>query len=201
MLDLLRRNTAPPPSRILRPGVRTLPERVERYPVPGAGSVVVEVKAGDAAAAHRRRGRPGLRSAVLRGWWRFRRRRARHRADGTGEGLKAILSRNGGGRRAHAWRTSPPRHRPRQGRSAGLFGAESRPGSHAELKVARDGLLIVAAPGAEMAPDAQDTATDIELRITRAHRPRASSSTSCPSRWPTPSTTSASRPPRPRPIW
>jgi uncharacterized protein YcgI (DUF1989 family) len=47
MLDLLRRNTPPPASRILRPGVRTLPERVERYPVPGAGSVVVEVKAGD----------------------------------------------------------------------------------------------------------------------------------------------------------
>ena len=47
-IDHLRRNTAPRPSRILRPGIRTLPERVERYPVPGAGTVVVEVKAGDA---------------------------------------------------------------------------------------------------------------------------------------------------------
>ena len=47
MLNLLHRNTAPLVSRILRPGDRALPDRMERYPVPGAGSVVVEVAAGD----------------------------------------------------------------------------------------------------------------------------------------------------------
>ena len=39
MLDLLRRNTAPAASRILRPGVRAVAERVGRYPVPGAGLI------------------------------------------------------------------------------------------------------------------------------------------------------------------
>ncbi len=49
-----------------------------------------------------------------------------------------------------------------------LFGEGSRAGASAEFKVSRDGVLIVAAPGAAMAPGNQDTATDIELRITRS---------------------------------
>ena len=49
-----------------------------------------------------------------------------------------------------------------------LFGEGSRPGATAEFKVSRDGVLIVAAPGAAMSPENQDTATDIELRITRS---------------------------------
>ncbi len=49
-----------------------------------------------------------------------------------------------------------------------LFGEDSRAGASAAFKVSRDGVLIVAAPGAAMAPENQDTATDIELRITRS---------------------------------
>ena len=40
-------STAPQPSLIYRPGIRTLPPGVERYHVSGAGSTVVPVKAGD----------------------------------------------------------------------------------------------------------------------------------------------------------
>ena len=92
-------------------------------------------------------------------------------ADGAGEGLKAILSRNG----ESAARTLGALRRRGidlgKARSTGLFGVHSSAGSNTELKVARDGILIVVVPGADMSPEAQDTATDIELRITRAAPP------------------------------
>ena len=171
MLDLLRRNTPPPASRILRPGVRTLPERVERYPVPGAGSVVIEVKAGDALRLTDVEGGQPCEVLFCGADGAFDAGALGVKADGSGEGLKAILSRNGEG----AARTLGALRRRGidlgSARSARLFGAESKAGSSAELKASRDGILIVAAPGAEMSPEAQDTATGIELRITRAAPP------------------------------
>jgi aminomethyltransferase len=57
---------------------------------------------------------------------------------------------------------------PALARAIHLFGGQSPAGSSARLTVARDGLLIVAAPGGSMEPHAQDTATAIELSINRA---------------------------------
>jgi aminomethyltransferase len=171
MLDLLRRNTPPPPSRILRPGVRTLPERVERYPVPGAGSVVVEVKAGDMLRLTDVEGGQACEVLFCGPDGAFDVAALGTKPDGTGEGLKSLLSR---GSESVARTLGALRRRGIDlagARSAGLFGRESRAGSNAELKVARDGILIVAVPGADMSPEAQDTATDIELRITRAAPP------------------------------
>ena len=42
-----QRLSAPAPSRILRPGIRQLPQGVQRHVVRGGGSLVVEVFAGD----------------------------------------------------------------------------------------------------------------------------------------------------------
>ena len=171
MLDLLRRNTPPPASRILRPGVRTLPERVERYPVPGAGSVVVEVKAGDVLRLTDIEGGQACEVLFCGPDGAFDAAALGTKPDGTGEGLKFVLSRSGEG----VARTLGALRRRgidvAKARSAGLFGSQSPAGSSAELKVARDGILIVAVPGADMSPEAQDTATDIELRITRAAPP------------------------------
>ena len=167
-LDLQRRNTAPAASRILRPGVRTLPERVERYPVPGAGSVVVEVKAGDMLRLTDVEGGQACEVLFCGADGTFDATALGAKADGTGEGLKAILGRNGEG----AARTVGALRRRgidlAKASSVGLFGKESRVGNSAELNVARDGLLIVAAPAGQMSPEEQDTATTIELRITRA---------------------------------
>ena len=91
MLDLLRRNTAPPASRILRPGVRTLPERVERYPVPGAGSVVVEVRAGDQLRLTDVEGGQACEVLFCGADGKFDASALGANADGAGEGLKAIL--------------------------------------------------------------------------------------------------------------
>lgn len=90
------------------------------------------------------------------------------RADRPGEGLKAMLARSSEGARRTLAALRRRNIDPGQARAVGLFGAESRAGSTAAFTVAREGVLIVAAPGGAMRPEAHDTATDIELLITRA---------------------------------
>ena len=173
MLNLLHRNTAPLASRILRPGDRVLPERVERYPVPGAGSVVVEVSAGDRVDLKDTEGGQLCELFFCDASGRFDPEALGQKGDGAGEGLKAMLAGNGEG----ALRTLSALRRRNidlgAARAIRLFGAESRAGASASFVAARPGLLIVAAPGTDMSPEAQDTATDIELRIARAAAPGA----------------------------
>ena len=82
------------------------------------------------------------------------------KGDGTGEGLKAMLAGNGEGAAAPgppsgaAASISARRAVPR------LFGASSPAGSTASSPHSRDGVLIVAVPGSDMSPEAQDTATE-----------------------------------------
>ena len=52
--------------------------------------------------------------------------------------------------------------------TTGHFGPESRAGECAQFTVSRNGTLVVSAPGVAMDLSKQNTATDIELRITRA---------------------------------
>ncbi|MBI3674294.1 MAG: DUF1989 domain-containing protein, partial [Rhizobiales bacterium] len=90
------------------------------------------------------------------------------KADGPADGLLSMLALN----REGAARTLAGLRRRnidvRQARAIRLFGPSSRAGGTASFKVSEDGILIVAAPGADMAPDSQETATEIELRLTRA---------------------------------
>ena len=171
MLNLLHRNTAPMVSRILRPGDRVLPDRVERYPVPGAGSVVVEISAGDRIDVKDTEGGQLAELFFCDAAGRFDPEALGQKGDGAGEGLKAMLSGTGEG----ATRTLSALRRRNidlgAARAIRLFGAESRAGASASFVAARGGVLIVAAPGADMSPEAQDTATGLELRITRSSGP------------------------------
>ena len=159
---------APPASRILRPGVRMLAPDVERYPVPGAGSVVVAVGAGDQLLLTDTEGGQPCELLFCDMSGRFDLAAVGAAGDSDAAGLKAMLAGTGEG----AVRTLSALRRRNidlgQARATRLFGAQSPAGSTASLSVARDGLLTVAAPGADMSPEAQDTATGIELRITRA---------------------------------
>ena len=169
MLNLLHRNTAPPASRILRPGVRTLPPRMERYPVAGNGSVVVEIRTGDMVAITDVEGGQAGEVAFCDASGVFDAAALGAVADGAGDGLKAMLA----GKSESAARTLSALRRRNidlgKARVVRLFGAGSRrAGNGAAFTAGRDGILIVAAPGGEMSPDAQDTSTGLELRLTRA---------------------------------
>ncbi|MFN4141082.1 DUF1989 domain-containing protein [Aestuariivirga sp.] len=167
MSDILTR-VPPRASTILRPGLRALPPRVERYPVPGAGSVVVDVKAGDSLTLADIEGGQPCEVLFCDGSGRFDPAALGAVADSHAEGLKAMLAGNGEG----AARTVSALRRRNidigSARAIGLFGLASPARNTVHFTVSRDGLLIVAAPGSDMAPDGQDTATGIELRITRA---------------------------------
>ncbi len=167
MQILRQRNMPPAPSRILRPGVRSLMPNVERHVVPGGGSVVVELKAGDSITLTDIEGGQTCEVCFAGSEGAFDLSGLGTRADGKAAGLKSML----GSRREDAIRTVSALRRRNidlaKAESLTLFGASGSPRSSANFSAMRDGLLIVAAPGPDMSPESQDTTTDIELRITR----------------------------------
>ena len=158
---------APAASRILRPGVRNLAPNVERHVVPGGGSVVVELKAGDTITLTDIEGGQACEVCFADTRGMFDMAGLGARADGKAMGLKSMLE----SPREDARRTLSALRRRNmdlgRAESLTLFGASGSPRSLATFNAARDGVLIVAAPGSDMSPDSQDTATEIELRITR----------------------------------
>jgi aminomethyltransferase len=160
---------APRASRILRPGERALPPNVERFPVKGRGSIVVDVKAGDQILLTDSEGGQIAELAFCDSNGRVDLASVGLTAESAGESLKAMLvGDNDGAKRARAGLSR--RHIDLATlRTARIFGAESAAGNRVELKAVQDGVLIVAAPGADMPPEANSTATDVELRILRAN--------------------------------
>ncbi|HEY0213952.1 MAG TPA: DUF1989 domain-containing protein [Paenirhodobacter sp.] len=162
--DILFRAGPPRPTRARRAAAFGLGPAEERYAVPGAGAIVVEIAAGDRVTVSNDEGgqRCELLAALpdgriecgLLGW----------QADTPADGLRALLPGLARLRLSLALRGIDV-----TGASAiGLFGTGSRAGEAAGFTAQGKGWLIVAAPGAAMLPDAQDTATPLTLRIIRA---------------------------------
>ncbi|AHG49679.1 aminomethyltransferase (plasmid) [Rhizobium leguminosarum bv. trifolii CB782] len=156
------------PSLVHYPGIPTLPEGAERYRVKGGGSVVVRVEAGDRVSVIDSEGGQVCEISFLDEKGRFQAAGLGTAFSNSAEGLKAILQAED--ESAARTRTALQR-RGADLAAAGalrLFGTESTPGSQADFTVSMKGLLIVAAPAAAMSPEAQDTATPIEVRIKRS---------------------------------
>ena len=159
---------APRPSTILRPGIPSLGAGVERYRVKGNGSTIIKVVAGDRFSVRDLEGCQPCEVSFVDSSGQFNAAGIGHPFSNDASGLKSIL-------------TSPDPSAARtvaalsrrgvdlgQAAALRLFGGLSLPGTSAEFAVALDGLLIVAAPGNIMMPGDQDTATTIELMVTRA---------------------------------
>jgi aminomethyltransferase len=91
-------------------------------------------------------------------------------ADSEGSGLKAMLALDT--ESAGRSRTALKRHGVdlAKAKTLRLFGVDSVQGASQDFLVTMDGMLIVAAPGPDMEPDAHNTVTDIGLRISRASK-------------------------------
>ncbi|MHC2568311.1 DUF1989 domain-containing protein [Rhizobium leguminosarum] len=156
------------PSLVHYPGIPTLPEGTERYRAKGGGSVVVRVEPGDRVSVIDSEGGQVCEISFLDEKGRFLATGLGTTFSNSAEGLKAILQAED----ESAARTRAALQR----RGADLavagalsiFGAGSTLGSRAEFTVSMKGLLIVAAPASAMSPEAQDTATPIEIRIKRS---------------------------------
>ncbi|MDC7746936.1 DUF1989 domain-containing protein [Rhizobium binxianense] len=150
------------------PGIPTLPEGTERYRAKGGGSVVVRVAAGDRVSVVDSEGGQVCEISFLDGKGRFLAAGLGAAFSNSAEGLKAILQTED----ESAARTRAALQRRGADLAAvgalRLFGTGSTPGSQADFTISMKGLLIVAAPAAAMSPEAQDTATPIEVRIKRS---------------------------------
>jgi aminomethyltransferase len=171
---------APPASVVLDRSGRALPIGTERYVVPGAGSVAVQVSAGDMVRVSDIEGCQPC-ELVFAG--------ADGRVDPLGlgvpsmtraEGLLALLAETG--ESARRTRSALARRSIDLASAHGLrvFGEASPAGASAHFTIARDGFLIVAAPGGVMDAGRQDTATEIELLITRRVQPGAAEAVRLP---------------------
>ena len=155
-------------SGVITPGLPILPHGTERHPVPGGGSRALKIERGDEVSVLDREGLQlaemvffapdGSSDAGMMG----------ARGGGTAAGLKAALSSDVSG--AKVLRALEVAGFD-LGRADGFqaLGNGSRPGEMATYYAACDGLLIVAAPGGPMSPDAQDAPGEIIVYVRRAN--------------------------------
>ena len=173
--DLAAAVTAKPPtpSRVLMPGTLVLPNDTERYWIEGAGSVIVEVEAGDRVTLI---DKEGLQPCELAGFDPSGRASGAlfdHPNGSQCMGLQAILARDE--ESAIRARRSLQRRKIDLSKLTGitLFGGQSTPGQSAELTMQANGTLVICAPGEPMDAELQNTATPIEIFIkrTRVRKP------------------------------
>ena len=159
----------PRPSRILTPTGFARQSGRERHVVPGGAAVLVEVGQGDQVSVTNDEGaqvcelvaagRDGVIDAGILGV----------AANAAAEGLRAMLLADlaGMGR----LRQGLARRRIDLGRAGAvrLFDLTTKARASQAFTVTRDGWLVVAAPGAAMRPEAQDTTSPLTVIISRAN--------------------------------
>ena len=158
----------PRPSLIMRPGMPALAPDEERYVVPGGGTIAVEIHAGDRMRVIDVEGMQPCEVVAVDATGAIDPDILGARGDGDAAGLKQILSADDEGVRSVRSGLKRRGVDLATARAVTLFGGESRAGNAVEFTVSRDGLLIVAAPGAPMEAGAQDTATPIRVHIWRS---------------------------------
>ena len=148
-------------SAIVRPGALGLAQGEERYTAPGGGAITVSIRSGDRVRIVDVEGMQRCELVAADKFGSIDPGILAARGDGQASGLKQVLS--GDSESAQMVRAGLARRGIdlARARSINLFGADSAPGSSAEFIAARDGILIVAAPGAAMDVAAQDTPTPI----------------------------------------
>ncbi|RMF40885.1 MAG: DUF1989 domain-containing protein [Alphaproteobacteria bacterium] len=153
---------------VIAPGLPILPPGVERHPVPGGGSRAVAVFRGDEISLLNREGGQVAELVHFAPDRSSDAGRMGARGRGRPDGIIATLS-NGSPSGARVFKAL---ERAGFDIAAGdaftAFDAGSRAGDTASFTCECDGLLIVAAPGGPMAPDAQDAPTEIVLYVRRA---------------------------------
>ena len=173
MLPQYPARSAPLASQYRWPGLRHSVPQTEHYRVGGGGLVVLAVSAGDQVVVTDLEGGQPCEIAFGDEAGRFDLAGIDCQADGCGEGIKALLAAAADTSVQRTLAALSQRHfNLRELVTLRLFGAASSARCRAEFKVTRAGLIVVAAPGAAMSPENQDTATDLQLQIMRAHRVR-----------------------------
>lgn len=165
---------------VIKPGLPILPRGVERHPIPGGGSRAVPMFKGDEIIVLDREGlQPG--ELVLFAPDGSSDAGMLHGAGiGRPEGIIASLA-NGSRSGAKILRAlDAAGFDLGRGDAVRVFAEGSAPGDQVSLACATDGLLICAAPGGPMLPQAQNTPTELILYIKRANPAAAKEAITAP---------------------
>ncbi len=154
---------------VLVPGLPVLPPGVERYPVPGGGSRAIRIGAGDNITVLDREGLQPAELVFFAPDGRSDGAMIGARGQGDASVLQQTLCGDSSGLRVLKTLKALGFDIGR-GDAARLFAASSKPGDTETFSASCDGLLVVCAPGAAMAPDAQDPPTEIIVYVSRAAR-------------------------------
>ncbi|CCV08941.1 Glycine cleavage T protein (Aminomethyl transferase) [Mesorhizobium metallidurans STM 2683] len=166
----------PRPSLILRPGQIALPPGMERYTIQGNEAVLIEVEAGDTITVRNVEGgqacellacdKTGVTDPGIFG----------EKSNSNAAGIKALLA-EGDDSLASVRRGLERRQvRLDHARAVRVFGSVTPAGTEQGFTVARDGAMLIAAPGGPMLVDGHDTATPLSVIVRRATiRPAAKS--------------------------
>ncbi len=153
---------------VIAPGLPLLPHGVQRYPVPGGGSRAVRIDKGDEFSVLDREGLQPAELAFFAPDGSSDAAMIGTAGGGDGAGLRAALSGDASGKRVSKALDAAGFDLSRAD-VVRLFDDGSRAGDMETFQSACDGLLVVCAPAQPMAPDNQDTATEVILYIRRAN--------------------------------
>ncbi len=148
--------------------VPNLPSGVERTLVPGGGAAVLPISAGDRITVIDVEGRQPCEVLAADASGRIDPGLIGGKICGIADGLRAILASGSDSARRVLSGLRRRNIDLGEAKAVRLFGGDSVAGAQEEFTAQGPGVLIVAAPGDAMAPEAQDTATEIEVRIARA---------------------------------
>ncbi|MCV6597689.1 MAG: aminomethyltransferase family protein [Mangrovicoccus sp.] len=158
----------PRPSVIRQIGAMALPPGCERYAVPGAGAILLTLRAGDRLEILNLEGAQAGEIVPIDMEGRCDPGLLGVSGDGTGAGLQALLA-SGNDSLARLQKGMARRGVDLSAlRSIGVFGGASPAGDRAEFTAGQDGSVVIAAPGAPMDFERQDTLTSLTVYIYRA---------------------------------
>ena len=154
---------------VITPGLPILPHGTERHPVPGGGSRAVPVFQGDEISVLDRQGlQPGeLVFFAPDGSSDVGKIGAT--SDGKPEGLMQVLLQGTVSGKRVAAALDKAGFDLGKAQAARIFPNGSRPGDMATFHVECDGMIILAAPGGPMTPEAQNPPTELILYVRRAN--------------------------------
>jgi aminomethyltransferase len=152
----------------MQPGLHALAPGEERYTVPGGGVIAVPIMAGDQVHIIDVEGMQACELVAVDDAGIVDPAILGARDDRDAIGLKRSLSADSESARSARAGIERRGIDLARARAVTLFGGDSRAGSAAEFTVSRDGLLLVAAPGAPMEAGAQETPTPIRVHIKRS---------------------------------
>jgi aminomethyltransferase len=148
--------------------VPSLPSGVERTRVPGGGAAVLAIAAGDRITVIDVEGRQPCEVLAADASGRVDPGLIGGKVCGIADGLRAILASGSDSARSVLSGLRRRNIDLGEAKAVRLFGGDNAAGAQQEFTAQGAGVLIVAAPGDAMTPEAQDTATEIEVRIARA---------------------------------